>query len=659
MPRIIKRSHERILRKNRRRFRSRVNPKQQKTAATTVALLSLIILFSMMALPNNNVIPILRHDKNLNAEILDMTRKSSIAKDPKKDYGSCEIEKAITPKYPIQPTFTASYPGSGAKMTWKLIEAMTGLRTGDDHNLNGENNVVSIKTHYPSNEGRAMDGAERIPRAFLLIRNPLYSIPSYFNFLYEYENKLPGHSTKAPVDEWIKWRNDNFERQVQVWRRHTEYWMDAYDKLHRSVISYERLIDDQNGPSEAMKVAEFLNRSDGVGTVAPNVVPCVWHTIVKYNSERRRLQTKVSSAERGSARIKEKDERPLYYDPDESVVQISLNEEKSSKEKSSSNRSREKYQREKPKKIVTNNIQVEEGSPTSNVDKQRDFEGRQSDEDLHDDQSREGDTVSSVEEQRDFEGSKTDNVLRDHSSGKEGPDSNAEEQRDSEEIKTDYMPRGHSSSKEGSDSNVEEQRDFEENHSSREGGTSYSDQKTVSSKENLRGKKDSPSYSVEEINDIEESLYSKDVGTDHNKKKTQVYRKNPSDNEDSGKSDGTKEGDTSVFTKKKVFYKETPREGDSRSHHVKDEGGHKGDHKINHKESKMEKVEVDPESKRGGPDYIAPFNEPQLKALIQVLTQLLERYRDDKDLAPILVTYIEDTAIRSRGPPEDENVFFG
>ena len=639
---IGQKSNERILRKNRRRFRSRVNPKQQKAAATTVALLSLIILFSMMALPNNNVVPILRQDKNLNAEILAMqTGKSSKNTDKNRDYGDCIIENAITPNYPIQPTFTASYPGSGAKMTWKLIEAMTGLRTGDDHNLNGENNVVSIKTHYPSNEGRAMDGAERIPRAFLLIRNPLYSIPSYFNFLYEYENKLPGHSTKAPVDEWIRWRNDNFERQVQVWRRHTEYWMDTYDKLHRSVISYERLIDDQNGPSEAMKIAEFLNRSDGVSTVAPEDVPCVWHTIVKYNSGRRRLQMKVSSAEKGSVRIKEKDERPIYYDPDESVVQISLN-----KENSSSKTSKQKYHKKTTENKVTYNARSEEKRPASKPDEQTDFQGSQTDEVSHDHRSREGGPTPNVDEQKNFEGSQTDDQSREGNL-----DSNTDVQRDFEGSQNDEVPHDHQSRERDSTSNVEEKRDFDQSPRSKEEGSNYSAQKMLGSKENLRGKRDSPSYYV----DAKTNLEKRDESTDHNTKKQQVYRERPSYTDDHGDSKASKEKDTSFYSKKKVFYKETPsEEGHNHSHHTKDEGSHKR----GHKESKINKVQVNPESKRGGPDYIAPFNEPQLKALIQVLTQLLERYRDDKDLAPILVSYIEDAAIRSRGPPEDENVFF-
>lgn len=39
----------------------------------------------------------------------------------------CTIRPARVPHNKIQSTFTASYPGSGAKMTWKLIEGITGL----------------------------------------------------------------------------------------------------------------------------------------------------------------------------------------------------------------------------------------------------------------------------------------------------------------------------------------------------------------------------------------------------------------------------------------------------------------------------------------------------------------------------------------------------
>ena len=156
--------------------------------------------------------------------------------------------------------------------------------TGDDFQLNGHENIVSIKTHYPSNEGRPLPGSESVPRAILLIRDPLYSIPSYFNFLYEYQNGLAGHSVRAPLEEWIKWRNDNFDRQMQVWRRHTEYWMDNYKAENRLVLPYERLTDDDFGAETAIKIAEFLSLSDGVTSRPSTEIPCIWHTIVKYKN---------------------------------------------------------------------------------------------------------------------------------------------------------------------------------------------------------------------------------------------------------------------------------------------------------------------------------------------------------------------------------------
>lgn len=154
--------------------------------------------------------------------------------------------------------------------------------TGDDFQLNGHENIVSIKTHYPSNEGRPLPGAGSIPRAILLIRDPLYSIPSYYNFIYEYQNGLAGHSVRAPLEEWIKWRNDNFDKQMQVWLRHTEYWMDNYQAANRLVLPYEKLTDDDSGADMAIAVAEFLNRSKGVNSRPSTEIPCIWHSIVKY-----------------------------------------------------------------------------------------------------------------------------------------------------------------------------------------------------------------------------------------------------------------------------------------------------------------------------------------------------------------------------------------
>ena len=209
-------------------------------------------------------------------------RHDLIFSGPQGFYGECEVRPAMAPSHPITPTFTASYPGSGAKMTWNLIEAMTGLVTGDDFQLNGHEKMVSIKTHYPSHEGKEVPGAENIPRAILLVRNPLHSIPSYHNYLYEMEKRLENHSTRAPLKEWMKWRDKSFDGQLQVWKKHMEYWVDSYTPVNRLILAYERLTDTAQGPGEAMRMAEFLSRSEGVTTRDSEEIPCVWFKVVKY-----------------------------------------------------------------------------------------------------------------------------------------------------------------------------------------------------------------------------------------------------------------------------------------------------------------------------------------------------------------------------------------
>ena len=81
--------------------------------------------------------------------------------------GGCKITYAKVADKPIPPTWQASTPGSGSRMTWSLIEALTGIRTNNDYNSQerGYERVVAVKTHYPIIDKRE-------------------AIPSYFNLRY-------------------------------------------------------------------------------------------------------------------------------------------------------------------------------------------------------------------------------------------------------------------------------------------------------------------------------------------------------------------------------------------------------------------------------------------------------------------------------------------
>lgn len=201
--------------------------------------------------------------------------------------GGCFVLPAQEVGPDVKPVFAASYPGSGARMTWNLIEAMTGLVTGDDWNSNGRGKeVVSVKTHWPHpDQGQKLGWDDEIERAFLLFRNPMNAIPSFHNFVYEYENKIDHHTVRAPTEEWVKWRDRNFVIQLNMWKKHLEYWMDKYSPENRITIPYEHLIDTVQGPLVAKELGVFLGKGPGVNVIAEDSIPCVWGTVVKYQGK--------------------------------------------------------------------------------------------------------------------------------------------------------------------------------------------------------------------------------------------------------------------------------------------------------------------------------------------------------------------------------------
>lgn len=198
--------------------------------------------------------------------------------------GGCFVLPAQEVGPDVKPVFAASFPGSGARMTWNLIEALTGLVTGDEWYNNGRiKDVVSVKTHWPHpTNGRELDWADEIERAFLLFRNPMNAIPSFHNFIYENERKIPHHTQRAPTDIWIHWRNNNFNNQLRYWKDHFEYWMDKYPQDKRIVVPYEHLVDPIQGPLVTQELNAFLGEGPGVDPIANASVPCVWGTVVHY-----------------------------------------------------------------------------------------------------------------------------------------------------------------------------------------------------------------------------------------------------------------------------------------------------------------------------------------------------------------------------------------
>lgn len=193
---------------------------------------------------------------------------------------------------PLRPTMIASYPGSGARLSWKLIRAVTGFMTSDDavdtNDLAKQALVIAIKTHYPahgSNEALFKPFAN-VDRSVLLIRNPMKSMPSFLSYLYEQENGLENHSTRVPVEEWIQWRDHHFQEEIMSWVQHTLFWMEHNEPNDTLIMSYEDLINEDTGPTELGRLGSFLQATSGeeLAQSAKNI-PCVWDYIINSRGD--------------------------------------------------------------------------------------------------------------------------------------------------------------------------------------------------------------------------------------------------------------------------------------------------------------------------------------------------------------------------------------
>ena len=96
----------------------------------------------------------------------------------------------LTPKKEVgphdTPIFAASFPGSGARVGWQLIQGLTGKPIGDEWNSNGlGRNVIAVKTHWPHpTHGHQIEWEKDIKRVFLLVRNPMYALSGFHNVIY-------------------------------------------------------------------------------------------------------------------------------------------------------------------------------------------------------------------------------------------------------------------------------------------------------------------------------------------------------------------------------------------------------------------------------------------------------------------------------------------
>lgn len=237
------------------------------------------------------------------------------------------------PNLLLASTYAASFPGLGADklITKHLVESITGMLVGEasispslermkaQHMdstgfARGQGEVVVVRTHFPHTSGRLAAYDDRVPRAFVVLRNPLHAIPCYFDQLYQMHSHIPvgssSSSSKETQDAWIKWRDNQFSDQLLLYRNFVSFWMLKYlgKDDERIYFAYEDLMDEEMGAHEAIRLAGFLEggikasameimtQSSQLGpdSIAEEAVksfadisevPCVWKDIVTSTTQ--------------------------------------------------------------------------------------------------------------------------------------------------------------------------------------------------------------------------------------------------------------------------------------------------------------------------------------------------------------------------------------
>lgn len=165
-----------------------------------------------------------------------------------------------------------------------LIEQLSGLRSDEMNHRGCEHDPPTCKTHWPAYD-RHTD-VSKFPhfagKGIMLIRNPKAAMPSWFNWRWENQRKLPTHSQIAPVGDWVKWRDQMFGEELENWERMFLVWKGVSTVNISLYIPYEELTQPDAGPLWLERVYDLI-RSESPGTplVSETEIACIWQHVVR------------------------------------------------------------------------------------------------------------------------------------------------------------------------------------------------------------------------------------------------------------------------------------------------------------------------------------------------------------------------------------------
>lgn len=204
-------------------------------------------------------------------------------------------------------TLLTSYPGSGKRFTWQVIQGLTNHEVADDWDFSGnlKHSPLTVKTSWPHKQG-IWAWEDEMDQVILLIRNPRWALPSYSTVRYELDyadNWLSSfynmgyvYSKRPNISVWKAWRDENFDLEMGNWISFIDFWIqggipDGKTSPHpRCIVNKidckpKLLIDFDNfyqeNPSVPFfKLSTVLDQLDNVEQIAAQARVCVLEKII-------------------------------------------------------------------------------------------------------------------------------------------------------------------------------------------------------------------------------------------------------------------------------------------------------------------------------------------------------------------------------------------
>lgn len=202
-----------------------------------------------------------------------------------------------------KPFWVPSYPGSGSELFRDLVQTLTGLpavditRDGYDACVGSAGHrPATCKSHWPLFPQKAPRLSQPYFQrtAFLLLRNPAASLPSWFNYMHEHHIGAVHHTVQAPETEWLAWRDNNFDAQLAEWKKLLRKWHRGPFEL--MPVAYERLVNETTGPALLQTVSMNFQRTGIPTSIAMSNVDgnmdedivCLWRKVVQQRPVKKR-----------------------------------------------------------------------------------------------------------------------------------------------------------------------------------------------------------------------------------------------------------------------------------------------------------------------------------------------------------------------------------